>query len=60
MYAVHITKLEKVFLFGHIIIKFSAYFNRAISGKKRDQVVSNQKVKKLGQGNSTKYMDPIT
>ena len=32
MYAVHTKKLEKVVLFGQIIIKFSAYFNRAIWG----------------------------
>ena len=34
MYAVNTKKPEKVFLFGHIIIKFPVYFNRAISGQK--------------------------
>ena len=44
MYAVNIKKLEKVFSFDHIIITFSAYFNRAISGKRRYQVLTNQKI----------------
>ena len=44
MYAMNIKNLEKVFLFGHILIEFSAYFNTAISGKKRDQVLTNPKI----------------
>ena len=43
MYAVYIKQLEKVFLFDHIIINFSAYFNIAVSRKNRDQVLTNQK-----------------
>ena len=43
MYAVNIKKQENV-LFGYIILKLSAYFNTAISGQKRDQVMTNQKI----------------
>ena len=48
MYAANtcITKTEKNVLSGHIIIQFSAYINRAISGEKRDQVLSNHKIEK--------------
>ena len=42
MYATNIKKPDKVFLFGHTIIIFSAYFNRAISGGKKDQVLTNK------------------
>ena len=52
--------LKTSFHFGYTIIKFPAYFNRAISWKKWDQVLNNQKIDKLGQGQSTKYLDPIT
>ena len=46
MHAINIKKLEKVFLFGHTIIKFSIYFNRAISGKKGSSVkIKSKKIK---------------
>ena len=58
MYAVNIKKPEKVFLFGHTITKFLAYFNRAISGGKKGSSVDNQKMDKLGQGQSTNIWIP--
>ena len=56
MYAVNIKIPEKVFLLDHTIIKFPAYFNRTIFRKKRDQVLTNQKIDKLGQGQSSHHM----
>ena len=44
--AVNIKKPEKLLLFGHTIIEFAAYFNRAISGKNRDSVLANPKIDK--------------
>ena len=32
----------------------------AVFGKLRDQVLTNQQINKLGQGQSTQYFDPIT
>ena len=36
-----------MFLYGHIIIKFLVYFNRAILGKNDDQVLTNQQIEKI-------------
>ena len=38
MYAVNNKKSEKVFLFGYIIIIFSAHFEKSISGEKGSSV----------------------
>ena len=43
MHAVNIKKPEKLFTFGHTIIKFPAYFYRTISGQKRGPVLTNKK-----------------
>ena len=43
----NIKKPENMFIFCQIIIKLSAYFNRAISGKIRDQVQTNLKIEKI-------------
>ena len=42
MYAVSIRKHENMSLLGHIILKLSAYFNIAISGKKESSVDQSQ------------------
>ena len=52
MHAINIKKLEKVVLSGHIIIKFSVYFNIAIFGKKKSSVDLSENLEKLGQEKS--------
>ena len=61
MYPLNIKKKLKTcfYLVIQIIVKFSAYFNRAISGKNESSGDQSKKSRKLGQGKSTKHLDPI-
>ena len=45
MYAVNVMRPEKCFIWSYN--KYAACFNRAISGKKSDQVLTNQKFEKI-------------